>query len=210
MPRALLPMVLAAAAVLAPARAAADHYFVFPQIGVGYGLLTEKGFTDYLGKIDLMLGQEYDTGGPRGAVGWLLDVAYATNFPDTESAAPKPRYWRLEVAPMVTVSSGYHWWTLFARLGIGPHFVYASRGGQTVAGGGLQIEGAVGSKNAIELFTQGVASVDGRGLNYSVVGGLRLNAIAFVALVDLLSGRSPRLPSPRRHHHHAVPAPARP
>ncbi|HEY3447733.1 MAG TPA: hypothetical protein VGK67_15360 [Myxococcales bacterium] len=204
--RVFLPMLLAAAALVAPIPALADHYFVFPQVGFGYGRVTENGFADYLGKFDLMLGQEYDTGGPRGAVGWLLDVAYATNFPDQDASNPPPRYWRIEVAPMVTVSSGYNWWTLFARLGIGPHFEYASRAGEVVAGGGLQIEGALGSKNAIELFTQGFASVDGHGLNFSVIGGLRLNAIAFMALVDLMQGRSPRLPDPSPGYHHAVPA----
>ncbi|MGC4114213.1 MAG: hypothetical protein QM765_06250 [Myxococcales bacterium] len=208
MQRVLFATLLCTAALLAPASAHADHYFVFPQIGVGYGRLAENGFADYLGKIDLMLGQEYDQGGPRGAVGWLLDVGYATNFPDKHAASPKPRYWRIEVAPMVTLSSGYNWWTLFARIGIGPHFEYASRGGEVVAGGGLQVEGAFGSKNAIEVFTQGFASVDGHGLNFSAVAGIRLNAIAFLALADLLSGRSPRVPDVvPAVPHHAVPAP---
>lgn len=197
-----------AVALLIPAVASADHYFVFPQVGIGYGRLLEKDASTDLGKLDVMIGQEYDTGGPRAAFGWMLDIGYASNFTDSADPNSPPRYQRAEIAPMLTLSSGYNWWTLFARIGVGPHFVWAERGRSDSFGGGAQIDMAIGVKNAIELFTQAFASHDGREPNLSVVGGLRINAIAFVALLDLLQGRSPRMPGPQPVHHdvhHAVP-----
>ncbi|MBI5543048.1 MAG: hypothetical protein HY901_04120 [Deltaproteobacteria bacterium] len=207
MSRRILLAVFGALALWAsPGVVRADHYFVFPQVGIGYGRLLEDDFTAWVGKLDLTLGQEYDLGGPRAAVGWMLDFGLAGNVIDEEDRSPPPQYWRFEFAPMLTLSSGYNWWTLFARVGIGPHFSYAKRGDVAALGGGMQVDLAVGSKNAIELFTQAFATVDGRGPNVSVLGGIRLNAIAFVALMDLMSGRSPRVSTPRVPKvHRAVP-----
>ncbi len=210
----VLSLTLALGALLAAPAARADHYFLFPQVGVGYGGVAQGSFRDWVGKLDLTLGQEYDLGGPRGAVGWMLGFAVTSNaIEEGEQLDPPPEYLRLEFAPMVTLSSGYNWWTLFARVSAGPHVAYTKIGGVEYVGGGLQLELAVGSKNIVELFTQAYGTVDARGAAITVVGGLRLNAIAFVALADLFSGSGSSHRKYRPSHddgpHRAVPAPPR-
>ena len=194
-PRALLASAALVGLLLAPAGARADHYFLFPQVGVGYGRVAEAGFSkpgfsDWVGKLDLMLGQEYDLGGPRGALGWMVDLAYTSNFTDSSRVDAAPSFSRFEFAPMLTLSSGYNWFTWFARVGVGPHFALTKIGDDQKAGGGAQIDLAVGSKDIIELYTEALGTVDGRGASLMVTGGVRLNVIIFVALVELFSGSS--------------------
>jgi hypothetical protein len=187
-----------------PQSARADHFFLFPEVGIGYGRAILPDGSGFVGTLDLHFGTEWDLGGPRAAVGWLLNLGYLTFLEDEEHAAQLPKWWRIHFAPMLTLSSGYNWWTLFARVGIGPHFAYSRRGDTGYYGGGLQLEGAIGSKNAIELFAQSYVSFDAKGPNLTLVGGLRLNIVAFIALMDLFHGHSPRVPF---SHHEARPAP---
>lgn len=201
-----LMAVSAAVLAMLPAAAHADHYFVFPEVGVGYGAAHLPDFRGPLGQLDVHIGAEYDTGGPRTAIGWLLNFGYATTFEDADADRNRPRWWRAHFAPMLTLSSGYNWWTLFARIGFGPHVAYSERGSTGYVGGGLQIDAAIGSKDAIELFTQAFATFDPHGPSLTAIGGLRLNLIAFVVLADMLRGRPPHEEIlPRHHPHRAVP-----
>lgn len=190
----------AVAAVLAPDPARAESFFVFPEVGLGYGWARVPDLSDTVAQLDLHLGSEFDAGGgPRTAVGWMFNVGYVTTGEDSRG---EPHWWRVHLAPMLTLSNGYNWWTLFARVGVGPHFElseFKSVGGRytQAMGGGLQIDAAIGSKNAIELFTQALVSFDRRGPSYTLTGGLRLNVVAFLALMDLL-GSSPSSSAPSK------------
>ncbi len=205
----VLGFLISFSAIVIPNESLAKRHFVFPEMGLGYGhAFFSQNASQPVGQLDFQVGTEWDWGGRRAAAGWLLNLKYAT------SATQKPpkELHLFHIAPMVSLSSGYGWWTAFARISAGPQLSIIRRDDVTAVGGGLAFDGSIGVKNAVELYSQTTFSVDPVGPSCTFMAGFRVNIIVFMGTLDFLSRISeyeeppPRYkPNRHRRKHYASP-----